>query len=78
MWVLHTVLRIIKIYSYPFFNHMVVAHNADQDLEFLEPEAGVADVEVALFAEVFDLYGDGDDDGVDGGVDGDDVDGDHD
>ena len=28
------------------------------DLEFLEPEAGVADVEVALFAEVFDLLGD--------------------
>ena len=28
------------------------------DLEFLEPEAGVADVKVALFAEVFDLLGD--------------------
>ena len=32
------------------------------DLEFLEPEAGVADVKVALFAEVFDLLGDDDDD----------------
>ena len=27
------------------------------DLEFLEPEAGVADVEVALLAEVLDLLG---------------------
>ena len=35
------------------------------DLEFLEPEAGVADVEVALFAEVFDLLGDDDDDDYD-------------
>ena len=42
------------------------------DLEFLEPEAGVADVEVALFAEVFDLHGSGGDDDVDD----DDVDGD--
>ena len=30
-------------------------------LEFLKPEAGVADVKVALFAEVFDLLGDDDD-----------------
>ena len=44
-------------------------------LEFLEPEAGVADVEVALFAEVLDLVGgdDVDDNNVDGNDDDDEV-----
>ena len=63
-------------YNFPLFNHLVfftmLKGEHHSDLEFLEPEAGVADVEVALFAEVFDLHGSGGDDDVDD----DDVDGD--